>query len=182
MLINIKFREASILFSLREIIKMESPKRNILLENYAKAYDQIIDAIKEFPKEMWHYKPAPDKWSIQEIMIHIADSEVNSYARCRKIISEPGTRIYTYDQDKWSEKLKYNETNHEDALALFKYLRKLTVNLVKELPEEFWELSVDHDEYGAYTLERWLEIYEPHIPNHINQMKKVYEIWKSNIK
>ena len=159
---------------------MNTSTKNRLLENYSNAYDQVITAISEFPTEMWNYKPAPDRWSIQEILIHIADSEVNSYSRCRKIISEPGTRIYTYDQNKWSERLKYNETNHEDALALFKYLRKLTVNLIKELPEEFWKLSVEHDEYGEYTLERWLEIYEPHIPDHINQMKKVYEIWKSN--
>ena len=158
---------------------MDSKTRTKLIENYALAYNQIEEAIKEFPLEMWNYKPAPDRWSIQEILIHIADSEVNSYSRCRKIISEPGSKITVYDQDKWSEKLNYNNTDYKDALSLFKYLRKMTVNLIKELPEEFWKLSAQHEEYGEYTLERWLEIYENHIPGHINQMKKVYEDWKS---
>ncbi len=40
------------------------------IESYSRGYDSLINALKEFPEEMWHFKPAPDKWNIHEILIH----------------------------------------------------------------------------------------------------------------
>jgi len=39
---------------------------------------------------MWQYRPAPDRWTIHEIVVHIADSEANSYIRCRRCLAEKG--------------------------------------------------------------------------------------------
>jgi len=64
--------------------------RNELLELYSNAYNNLIAALEEIPKEMWQYKPAPNKWSVHEVLIHIADSEASSFVRARKIISESG--------------------------------------------------------------------------------------------
>ena len=58
--------------------------RSERIESYSRAYETLIDSIKEFPKEMWQFKPAPDKWSIHEVLIHIADSEVSSFCPRQK--------------------------------------------------------------------------------------------------
>src|SRR5579862_7372033 len=103
---------------------MTRQERNQLIESYGKAYETLVNALPEFPKEMWQWKPSPEKWSIHEILVHITDSEANSFVRCRRLIAEPGSGVYGYDQYKWAVKLNYHGQSIEDNLELFKWLRK----------------------------------------------------------
>lgn len=162
---------------------MIKQERTQLIESYGKAYDTLVTALKEFPKEMWQWKPAPEKWSIHEIIVHITDSEANSYIRCRRFIAEPGSGVYGYDQDKWAIALNYHGQSTDDALQLFKYLRKSSYDLIKDLPDKIWETAtVNHSENGLTSFEKWLNTYEEHIPVHIRQMKRNLEAWKNKNK
>lgn len=159
---------------------MDSEDRAKLIDNYGKASGQIAEAISQFPVEMWQFKPTANQWSIHEIIIHLADSEVNSYHRCRRFIAEAGSKILAYDQDKWAENLHYHNQDTNDALQLFGCLRKMTYNLIKNLPEQAWSNVLIHEHLGEMTLNYWLEIYEEHIPGHIRQMNRVFEEWKKH--
>jgi hypothetical protein len=158
---------------------MTKQERAQLIESYGNAYQILINALKEFPVEMWQWRPAPGKWTIHEIVIHIADSEANSYIRCRRFIAEPGSGVYGYDQDKWATDLNYHEQSIEDSLELFKYLRKMSYDLIKTVDDKIWETAtVNHSENGIMTFEQWLQVYEEHIPVHVAQMKRNLEAWK----
>jgi hypothetical protein len=162
---------------------MTRQERNALIESYGKAHETLENALPEFPKEMWQWKPSPEKWSIHEILIHITDSEANSYVRCRRLIAEPGSGVYGYDQDKWAVKLNYHHQSVEDYLELFKWLRKVSYNLIKTVDDKTWETAtVEHSEYGTVKFEEWLKTYEEHIPVHIAQMKRNLQAWKNNQK
>ncbi|MCX6150988.1 MAG: DinB family protein [Ignavibacteriales bacterium] len=154
---------------------MTPEERKEKIESYGKAYDNLEEALKQFPKEMWKYKPSPAEWSIHEIIIHLADSEANSYTRCRRFIAEPGSGVLGYDQDLWANSLNYHNQSTDDALALFKYLRLMSYNLIKDLPQKVWANVVEHSENGLMTMDDWLKIYENHIPVHIAQMKRTYQ-------
>jgi hypothetical protein len=158
---------------------MENSERNRLIENYGKAYALLTEALKEFPEEMWKWKPAPEKWSIHEIIIHISDSEANSYIRCRKLIAEPETLIGGYDQDKWAVETLYHRQETKTALELFKLLRQSSYELIRMLPENTWTHTAIHSESGPYTFENWLKIYDEHIPVHIRQMQRNLNDWNS---
>jgi hypothetical protein len=147
------------------------------IKSYELAHHQLIAALEKFPHEMWQYKPSPDDWSIHEIIIHIADSEVSSYVRCRRCLAEPGSDVLGYDEKIWAQNLHYHEQNPDDALELFKWLRHKTYLLIKDLPEKSWANTIKHSENGVMTLDDWLDVYEGHIPNHIRQMQSVYESW-----
>lgn len=169
----------------RSDIKMELPmdkslnkdQRNEMLESYGKAYDKIVEALKTFPKEMWQWKPAPHKWSIHEQIIHLADSEANSFVRCRRFIAEPGSGVMAYDQDTWARKCDYHSQSAEDALELFRLLRKMSYDLLKIQTEGVWSNTIEHPENGTMTFTDWLRVYENH--THINQMNRVYTAWKT---
>jgi hypothetical protein len=148
------------------------------IESYSKAYELLIDSLNEFPEEMWQFKPAPNKWSIHEVLIHIADSEASSFARARKIICESGSDIMAYDENKWASQLKYHNQNIKDSLELFRLLRLITYTVIKDLPEEIWNNFIIHPENGKMTLDDWLEVYEQHIPIHIRQMQRNFNDWK----
>lgn len=161
---------------------MNPTERNPKIESYSAAYDQLITALQAFPREMWQYRPTADQWTIHEIIIHIADSEANSYVRCRRFLAEPGSSVLGYDEMKWARNLRYHEQSPEDALALFQCLRRSSYLLIQNQPESAWQNTVNHSENGIMTLDDWLDTYAEHIPAHIRQMQAVYEAWKSGRK
>jgi hypothetical protein len=158
---------------------MTSAERKEKIESYGRAPEMLEAALKEFPRAMWQFKPAPDRWSIHEIIIHLADSEANSYVRARRLIAEPGKDVMAYDQDIWTAKLNYHAQSTEDAVELFRWLRKTTYDLIRALPDSVWTHTAAHPEYGSYGFERWLDIYERHTAGHIAQMRQNYEAWKA---
>lgn len=161
---------------------MTREERTQRIESYGRAPSQLTQALRQFPKEMWHFKPSPERWSIHEIVVHIADSEANGFVRCRRFIAEPGKPIMPYDQELWAKSLRYSEQSTEDALELFKWLRLTSYKLIRTLREPVWSNTVHHPERGTMTLVDWLQIYEAHVPAHIGQMRKNYEEWKKGVR
>ncbi len=153
-------------------------ERQTLIKSYANAYDRLEAALYHFPKQMWTYRAGPDEWTIHETIVHMADSEVNSYVRCRRIIAEPGSEVLGYDEEAWAKKLDYHARSAQDALRLLRALRAANAELVRSLPDEVWANAVNHSENGRTTLDDWLHTYERHIPEHIAQMRAVYETWR----
>jgi uncharacterized damage-inducible protein DinB len=156
---------------------MTNQERAKKIESYGQAYERLLEGLKQFPQEMWHFKPAPNDWSIHQSVVHITDSEANSYIRCRRFIAEPGQTVMAYDEQGWAIALNYHQQSTAEALELFKWLRHNTYNLVHSLPEAIWTNTVYHPENGTMTLDDWLGIYERHIPDHLAQMQGVYEAW-----
>ncbi len=157
---------------------MNSETRKQKIDLYGRAYDILDKALRQFPKEMWTFRPSADQWTIHEIVVHIADSEANSFVRCRKLIAEPGTAVLAYDEMGWARLLNYHDQSTEDALQLFKWLRANTFKLIQTLPESTWTHTVEHPENGTMTMDDWLDVYARHIPDHVAQMQAVYEQWK----
>jgi DinB superfamily len=149
------------------------------LEQYGNAHQELTDALAAFPREMWHYKASFDPWSIQEIVVHITDSEANSFVRCRKFIAEPGSQVAAYDENDWAKGLDYSGQNPDDAVELFKWLRGNTYKLVKTLPESAWSNTIYHPENGIMTLDDWLDTYATHVSDHVAQMRRIHEDWAS---
>src|SRR4029450_2882655 len=105
---------------------------------YGSAYDMLLKALERYPREMWQYRPSRQDFTIHEIFVHIADSEANSFVRCRHFIAQPGSAVSAYDEMGWASKLNYHAQSVEDAVELFHWLRGNTHKLIRDLPEEAW--------------------------------------------
>jgi hypothetical protein len=156
---------------------MNADARAHQIVSYGNAPALLVDALQHFPRTMWHFKPAPDQWSIHEILIHITDSEANGYIRCRRCIAEPGQAVMAYNEHRWATALHYESQPVEEALDLFKWLRVRTHQLLQSLPDSVWSNTFMHSEHGTMSLDDWLDVYEHHIPQHIEQMQAVYVAW-----
>ncbi len=156
---------------------MTSEYRRQRLAAYGAAHGALVEALKQFPHAMWQYRPRPDAWTIHEIVVHIADSEANSFIRCRRAIAEPGSGVYGYDEWQWARALDYHKQSADDALELFKWLRGTTHKLVEHQPEAVWAQTFQHSDAGPQTLDQWLDTYGRHVPDHIAQMQGVYAEW-----
>ena len=158
---------------------MNPEERRLKIEAYGQAYAQLTQALQKFPKEMWTFRASFDPWCIHEIVVHITDSEANSYTRCRRAIAEPGQAVMAYDEMRWAEALHYTEQDTDEALELFKWLRRKSHTLIKALPESVWSHTIYHPENGTMTLEDWLDVYARHIPEHVAQMERIFAAWQS---
>jgi hypothetical protein len=158
-------------------VLMTRESRRQKIESFGRAPEVLAAALRQFPKKMWLYKPAPERWSIHEIILHLADSEANAYIRCRRLIAEPGKPVLTYDASVWAGTLGYFHQSTKEAFELLRRLRRMTYQLLVNLPEQVWSNTVEQPEQGTLSLDQWLEMQERHIPHHIEQMRGNYEEW-----
>lgn len=156
---------------------MMNDDRQRLIESFRRGPEILKEALGRYPHESWSFKPAQDAWSIREIVVHILDSEVNGYIRCRALVAEPGKTIMAYDQDRWVTELCYEAQDIDDTLALFTLLRTATTRLLSTMPATAWEHTIHHPERGMMTLDDWLQMYESHVPMHLAQMERTYRVW-----
>jgi hypothetical protein len=151
--------------------------RSEKIQFYAQAHDLLSAALERFPRDMWQFRPAPDLWTVQEIILHITDSEANSFVRARRLIAEPGQTVLGYDEVSWASALDYHSQSTDTALELFRWLRRATADLIRDLPDSVWTHTVTHTESGQMTMDDWLDTYARHIPDHIAQMESVFQAW-----
>ena len=158
---------------------MTSETRKQKIESYGNAYSVLTDALKQFPREMWQFRDEHGCWSIHEHVVHVTDSEANSYIRCRRLIAEPGRTLMDYDENRWATALDYHEQDIDDTLNLFKWLRGKSYTLIKSLPESVWANTAYHPENGDTTLDDWLDTYEAHVREHVEYMQQNLAAWRA---
>lgn len=151
--------------------------RSQKIEAFGRAPEVLAAALRQFPKKMWMYRPASNRWSIHEMILHLADHEANAYIRCRRLIAEPGKPVLSYDPSVWAGALGYFHQSTRGALDVLRLLRRMTYELVAALPDSVWSNSAEYTENAGANLEEWLDLQERYIPQHIEQMKENYAIW-----
>jgi DinB superfamily len=148
------------------------------LESFGRGPALLSGALRQFPrKKAWLYKPSADRWSIHEIILHLADSEVSVYIRSRHFVAKLERYVLKFDPTRSAGSPGYSHQSLHDALEIIHCLRKATYQLLVLLPESVWENSVEHPEDGRLSLAQWIEIQERHIPHHIEQMNQNYDTW-----
>jgi hypothetical protein len=138
----------------------------------------VARSLEGFPDEKLSAHPLPGKWSAREIVQHLADSEMNSAIRLRKLLTEDSPQIQGYDQEDYAARLRYNERDIAPALDALRGARATTSQLLDAMREEDWTRAGTHSESGRYTAEDWLRIYAAHAHNHASQIDRLREALK----
>ena len=116
------------------------------------------------------------KWSIGQILQHLADSEVVWAWRMRVILAQDRPRLTGYDQDLWAERLHYEQADPSDALELFALLRRANLRLMEGAsPADLTRVGV-HAERGEESLEHLLRLYAGHDLLHLRQVDRVRSV------
>jgi hypothetical protein len=152
---------------------MTPAERQALIAQYEQGYAEVAAALEGFPPAHLATRAIPGKWTAAEIVHHLADSEVQSATRLRKLLAEEHPVIQGYDQDRWAETLGYNERPIGPSLALFRAARESTAQLLGRMTEEQWRHLGWHSDAGPYHAERWLEIYAAHAHGHAGQIRRL---------
>lgn len=150
---------------------MTNEERRALVERYRDGYAEVVRALEGIGPAELDARPAPGTWSPREIVHHLADSEMISAIRLRRLIAEDAPVIVGYDQDEYARRLYYDRPI-EVSLNTFRAARACTVELLERLTHEQWARGGVHSESGPYGVERWLEIYAKHAHGHADQIRR----------
>ena len=118
-------------------------------------------------------RPAPDKWSISEIVAHLADSEIVLGFRMRQILAVPGTPIPAVDQDDWVTSGHYEKRDTRKSVEHFRAFREANLDLLKSLTPEQWKRHGMHSARGRETIDHIVRIYAGHDLNHLQQIERI---------
>ena len=130
-------------------------------------------AIKRLSKKQLRRRPKPGKWSIAEILAHVADTEVVASWRMRLILSSDGTPIQGFDQDVWAKTFRYEEQEPKQSLKVFRVLRENNLSLLNSVPRKLWENHGLHSERGKETIAHIVRLFAGHDLNHLQQVEKI---------
>ena len=135
--------------------------------------NKLARLIQGVPVSRLRKRPAPDKWSVSEILAHLADTEIVGGFRMRLILGAPGTPIPAFDQDRWVSSGHYDKRNPSQSVEQFRTLREANLALHKSLTPEQWKHHGVHAERGVETIDRITQMFAGHDVNHLRQIERI---------
>jgi hypothetical protein len=149
---------------------MDKGERALLLARYEDGYRAVAEAVNGLSDEELDRKSA-DGWSARQIVHHLADSEMTSAIRLRRLLAEERPVIQGYDEELFSRRLHYDRPIAASLEAL-RAARMSSAEIVAAIGEDEWARAGTHSESGAYSVEDWLNIYAAHAHEHAEQIKR----------
>jgi hypothetical protein len=134
---------------------------------------KIASLIRGIAHGLLARRPAPDRWSVVEIIAHLAEDELTSTWRYRQMIEHDGVALVGFNQDLWARLGKYGEWSAQEALEMFRLLREANVRMLSSISEEQWERSGVHAERGKITVRSLARHMAAHDVNHIRQIERI---------
>lgn len=150
-----------------------------LLERFRRGAEILAVATTGAAGSELDFKP-DGKWSVRQIVCHLADSEAIGVMRFRQLITEDNPTMPGWDQDAWAVKLDYDKRKISQALETFRMLRAGNYELLKDQPEEVFERGGTHTRRGPMSLLQMLRMYAEHVENHIKQIHGVRAEYKQH--
>ncbi len=126
------------------------------------------------------YAPEPGKWSVRQILCHLADSELVAADRFRRVIAEENPTLLAFDQDAWATKLDYHRRKVSAAIESFRRTRAESYEILKDLPAETYARQGTHNERGPVSLYDLLKMMAGHAESHARQIQSVRQQYKAS--
>jgi hypothetical protein len=144
-----------------------------LIERYAAGAASPAQAIAGLSRDQLNAFPVPGTWSIQQIVIHLMDSDLIGSDRMKRVAAEdrPPTLI-GYDESAFARGLFYDQLDPGVACEVFEKNRRLTAEILRRLPAAAFERTGDHNEHGRMTLAELLQTYVDHLEHHLKYIRQ----------
>lgn len=149
---------------------MPAGDRGALLTRYADGAAAVRRALAGADEAALDRRPSPAEWTAREVVHHLADSEMTSAIRLRRLLCEDAPVIAAYDENEFARRLHYGERAIEPSLLALEAARLTTLDILERLGKADWERAGTHTESGPYSVEDWLRTYADHAHDHAAQI------------
>jgi hypothetical protein len=124
-------------------------------------------------REQLTKRPSADKWSVSEILAHLAEAEVSCFWRYRQMFEHNGSTIIPFDQDLWYKLGDYASRDPQESLQLFRLMRDANLRMFDHMTAEQWQLGGVHTERGPMSIADLARQMAGHDINHLAQLEKL---------
>lgn len=149
---------------------MNADERAQLIARYKDGYRAVAEALEGITEEELD-RSADGEWTPRQVAHHVADSEMMSAIRLRRLLVETPPVIYGYDEKAFAERLT-GDRPIEPSLQAMRYARETSAQLMDRMTDADWSIVGTHTESGRYTAEDWLRIYASHAHDHAEQITR----------
>jgi len=138
----------------------------------ARTLAELIEGVAE---NTLSRRPAPGKWSVTEILAHMAEDELSSTWRYRQMLEHDDPELLGFDQEVWARLGEYATWKPKEALEMFRLLREANLRMFAQLTPEQWQRYGVHAERGRLTVEELCRHMAAHDMNHIDQIRRILD-------
>jgi len=131
---------------------------------------QLIEGVAEGKLGL---RPAPNKWSVTEILAHLAEDKLTSTWRYRQMLEHEGPELLGFDQVMWARLGNYGSWKAHEALEMFRLLREANLRMFAQVTPEQWQRYGVHAERGKLTVQELCGHMAAHDMNHIDQVRSI---------
>jgi uncharacterized damage-inducible protein DinB len=142
-----------------------------MIERYGAGAEEVEKAIAGLAREDFLAVPVAGTWSIQQIVIHLMDSDLIGADRMKRVIAEENPAIIGYDETLFSQKLFYEKLDPFLAAEIFRKNRELMTVILRSLPEAAFARVGTHNQSGRVTLEELVATYVQHLEHHLGFLR-----------
>ncbi len=142
-----------------------------IIDDYSQGGQHLRDAIAGLSVDDLLAYPVPGTWSIQEIVIHLQDSDLIGIDRMKRIAAEDNPLILGYNETKFIQTLRSDLQSAADAVTIFDLSRKQFARVLRALPDEAFERTGVHNEIGMIKLSVQVQKYQQHLLHHLKFLK-----------
>ena len=120
-------------------------------------------------------KAAPLHWSVQELIVHLADSDAIAIDRMKRVVAEDNPQFLNADEAAYVRELHCHSQSIEDAIDLFEIGRRQFARVLRQLPEAAFDRIGTHSVVGEVTLRNLVETYVEHLDHHLSFLRQKRE-------
>lgn len=142
------------------------------IEEYAAGAGAPAREIFGLTREQMLARPVPGTWSIQEITLHLMDSDLIGADRMKRIAAEKNPLLIGYDENAFVRTLSYHTMDAELACDIFEKNRLMTAAMLRTLPPEAFVRTGVHSEKGKLTLAYMVKDYSNHLEHHLHFIRE----------
>lgn len=142
-----------------------------LIERYAAGAELPLQGVRGLTPAELNSFPVPGTWSIQQIVLHLMDSDLIASDRMKRVVAEERPLIIGYNESLFTARLHYERMDAARAAEVFRLNRLMTADLLRCLPAEAFSRHGIHSERGKVTLADLLETYADHVHHHMRFLR-----------
>jgi DinB superfamily len=143
-----------------------------LIEQYAAGAEVPAKAIVGLEKSDLNAFPVPGTWSIQQIILHLMDSDLIGSDRMKRVAAEDKPALLAYNETAFASRLGYEHLSVRDAAEIFRLNRLMTAEILRRLPATAFSRTGLHSEQGEVTLEQLVATYVGHVEHHLKFIRE----------
>jgi len=150
-------------------------QRQQFIAQIEQAPAQLRQAVAGLSKEQLDTPYRPEGWTVRQVVHHLSDSHMNSYARFRLALTEDEPTIKPYDQARWAALEDARTAPVELSLTLLESLHSRWALLLRSLQAEDFARAFRHPEIGALNLDKYIGVVVWHGRHHIAHITSLRE-------